>query len=181
MSQQEVVDIMNPQSGLANALPLELIHTIIENNLGDKESLLASSYVSKSWRAAALRYLFSTATFSSDNDFARWCEIGSCSPEAPLYVREVIFKPGVKSIPVDQVAAWQTQVEGIEQFVCHELEIIPDPPDIQLSDMSRVHKLVWKIPLYLSLLTSCKPETRQFISKFRFLKEVEFTGRFSTV
>ncbi|KAK0499077.1 hypothetical protein EDD18DRAFT_1103520 [Armillaria luteobubalina] len=172
---------MNPQSGLANTLPLELIDAIIEINGGDKVSLLASSCVSKLWRAASLRHLFSTATFSSDNDFARWCDIGPCLPEAPLYVREVIFRPDTKSVPVDQVAAWQTSVEGIEQFVCHELEIIPNPPDIQLPDMPRAHKLVWETPLHLSLPTSCTLETRQFISRFCFLKEVEFTGRFSTV
>ncbi|KAK0499081.1 hypothetical protein EDD18DRAFT_61553 [Armillaria luteobubalina] len=180
MSQQEVVDIMNPQSELANALPPELIDTIVENNADDKESLLASSCISKSWRAASLRHLFSTATFSYDNDFIRWCDIGSHLPQVPLYVREVAFKPGVMSVPVDQAAAWPSPVEEIEQFVFHVSQISPNPPDIQLPDMPRAHKLVWKT-LHVLLPTSCTLETRQFISKFCFLKEVEFTGRFSTV
>ncbi len=99
----------------------------------------------------------------------------------PLYVRKVIFEPEVKSIAVENGASWQTPVEGLEQFVFHELEIISNPPGIQLPDMPRVHKLVWNTPLSLSLPITCTPETRQFISTFCFLKEVEFTGRFATV
>ncbi|PBK63913.1 hypothetical protein ARMSODRAFT_962670 [Armillaria solidipes] len=111
----------------------------------------------------------------------RWCDIGSCLPQVPLYVREVIFEPELKSIAVENEASWQTPVEGLEQFVFHELEIISNPSDIQLPDMPQVHKLVWNTPLHLSLPTFCTPETRQFISTFCFLKEVEFTGRFATV
>ncbi|KAK0229942.1 hypothetical protein EDD85DRAFT_850070 [Armillaria nabsnona] len=181
MSQQEVVDILIAQSGLANALPLELIDAIVKNNRDDKESLLASSCVSKSWRAASLRHLFSTANFSTDDDFTRWRDIGSCLPQVPLYVRKVIFEPEVKSIAVENGASWQTPVEGLEQFVFHELEIVSNPPGIQLPDMPRVHTLVWNTPLSLSLPITCTSETRQFISTFCFLKEVEFTGRFATV
>ncbi|KAK0447219.1 hypothetical protein EV421DRAFT_189312 [Armillaria borealis] len=47
--------------------------------------------------------------------------------------------------------------------------------------MPRVHKLVWKSSLSSSCLISCTPETRQFISTFCSLKEVEFAGSFATV
>ncbi|PBK63912.1 hypothetical protein ARMSODRAFT_1088271 [Armillaria solidipes] len=191
MLQQEVVDILNTQSatGLADTLPLELIDTIVEYNRDDKKSLLASSCVSKSWRAASLPHLFPTAKFSSDDDFMRWCDIGSCLPQVPLYVKEVVFEPEVKPIrslrdaflDVEDEASWQTRFEALERFVVQNPGITSNPSDFQLPGMPRVHKLVWKTSLSLSVPISCTPETRQFISTFCSLKELKFSGSFATV
>ncbi|KAK0229940.1 hypothetical protein EDD85DRAFT_125863 [Armillaria nabsnona] len=57
-------------------------------------------------------------------------------------------------------------------------ESLSNPSDIRLPDMPQAHKLVWKTS---SIPISCAPETRQFISTFCSLKEVEFEGRFATV
>ncbi|KAK0224185.1 hypothetical protein IW262DRAFT_1459239 [Armillaria fumosa] len=175
MSQQEVVDIMNPQSGATRKRASPRANGHNRQKQRRRQGVLTSVIVYFQIVACSFPTIsfFSTATFRYDNDFARWCYIGSCLPQVPLYIREVIFKPGVKSVLVDQVAAWP--------FVFHEREIIPNPPDIQLPDMPRVHKLVRKTSLHLSLPTACTPEARQFISKFRFLKEIEFMGKFSTV
>ncbi|KAK0499078.1 hypothetical protein EDD18DRAFT_61497 [Armillaria luteobubalina] len=83
---------------LANVFPFDLIDKIVENHGDDKKSLLASSCVSKLWRVASLPYLFSTATFSSEDDFIRWRNIGDHLPWVPLYVKEVDFGPQEKSI-----------------------------------------------------------------------------------
>ncbi|PBK63910.1 hypothetical protein ARMSODRAFT_962666 [Armillaria solidipes] len=139
---------ITPESaGLGGELPLELIEKIVESNRDDKGSLLASSCVSKLWRVASLRFLFSMADFSYHEDFTRWRDIGSRLP--------------------------QNRADLLE-----EPESLSNPSDIKLPDMPRVHKLVWNTS---SIPISCTPETRQFISTFCSLKEVEFEGRFATV
>lgn len=95
MSEKEMAE-SSAQGGLGFQFPLELIEAIVENNRGDKVSLLASSCVLKSWCAASQRYLF-TANFSSDDDFTRWREIGSHLPQVPIFVKEVVFAPGRRS------------------------------------------------------------------------------------
>ncbi len=56
-----------------------------------------------------------------------------------------------------------------------------NPSGFQLPGMPRVHKLVWKTSLSLSVPISCTPETRQFISTFCSLKEIKLSGSFATV
>ncbi|KAK0447220.1 hypothetical protein EV421DRAFT_1733773 [Armillaria borealis] len=101
MSQQEAVDISITRSatGLANALPLELIDTIVENNRDDKESLLASS-----------------------NDFMRWRHIGYHLPQVPLHVKVVVFKPERKSVQsLEEVLFLDVRVEEGERFILDNL------------------------------------------------------------
>ncbi|KAK0224183.1 hypothetical protein IW262DRAFT_878793 [Armillaria fumosa] len=164
-----MVDILNTHSGLANVLPFDLMDKIVENNRDDKKSLLASSCVSTLWRLASLPYLFSTATFYSVGDFIRWRDIGYHLPWAPLYVKVVDFRP-------------QHSYDPFEWSASEESEITSDSSQIQLPDMPRVHKLVWDTEFLSSChLISCTPKTRQFISTFPSLKEVEFAGCFATV
>ncbi len=63
-------------------------------------------------------------------------------------------------------------------YLLEEPESLSNPSDIRLPDMPQAHKLVWKTS---SIPISCTPETRQFLSTFCSLKEVEFEGRLATV
>ncbi|KAK0447222.1 hypothetical protein EV421DRAFT_2017505 [Armillaria borealis] len=171
---------ITPQSGPGGELPLELIDKIVESNRDEEDSLLASSCVSKLWRVASLRYLFSMAEFSYHEDFTRWRDIGSHLPQVPLFVKEVVFEPEGRFGPgrrfefmEGDVISWPNRTDLLE-----EPESLSNPSDIKLPDMPRVHRLVWKTS---SIPISCTPETRQFISTFSSLKEVEFEGRFATV
>ncbi|KAK0194723.1 hypothetical protein F5146DRAFT_1222112 [Armillaria mellea] len=184
MSQQEVVDIVNSQAaGVANTLPLELIDKIVSNSKSDKESLLVSSHISKSWRAVSLPHLFSTASFSSDDDFKRWHDIGSCLPQVLLYVKEVVFEPEpIRSLRdiflgIEDEAS---RLEALVRLMEQNLGMTSNPPNFQLPGMPQVHKLVWKTTL-LPVPIFCTPETRQFISTFCSLRELTLSGRFATI
>lgn len=174
-------------TGPGSELPLELIDKIVESNWDEKDSLLASSCVSKLWRVASLRYLFSMADFSYHEDFTRWRDIGYRLPQVPLFVKEVVFEPDGRFGPgrrfevkpthskeeaLRNEISWRNRVNLLE-----EPKSLSNPSDIRLPDMPQAHKLVWKTSL---IPISCTPETRQFLSTFCSLKEVEFEGRFAT-
>ncbi|KAK0460566.1 uncharacterized protein EV420DRAFT_1478335 [Desarmillaria tabescens] len=194
MSQKEVVDVSITQNGrgrgIGDELPLELIDTIVENNIDDKDSLLASSCVSKSWRTASLRHLFSAANFSSDDDFTRWREIGSHLPQVPLFVKEVMFAPGrrlrdkqkqqlYKQYPdVDGVPP-QARLDALARLLHDETLSSSSPPCVQLPDMPQARKLIWDTPFLHPVY--CTVSTQQFLSTFCSLNEVEFSGSFATI
>ncbi|SJL13153.1 uncharacterized protein ARMOST_16591 [Armillaria ostoyae] len=120
------------------------------------------------------------ADFSYQEDFTHWRDIGSHLPQVPLFVKEVVFEPDGRFGPgrrfefmESNVISWRNRADLLE-----EPESLSNPSDIKLPDMPQVHKVVWKTS---SIPISCTPETRQFISTFCSLKEVEFEGRFATV
>ncbi|KAK0460563.1 uncharacterized protein EV420DRAFT_217349 [Desarmillaria tabescens] len=182
MSQKEVVDVSITQNGrgIGNELPLELIDTIVENNTDDKDSLLASSCVSKSWRAASLRHLFSTAVFSSEGDFMRWRDIGSHLPQVPLFVKKVEFEPGAHS-NVGPILSLNNQYpdDALMHLTRPDTVYSSSPSCFQLPDMPQARKLIWDTPFSHPIY--CTVSTQQFLSTFCSLKEVELWGSFATI
>ncbi|KAK0460539.1 uncharacterized protein EV420DRAFT_1641089 [Desarmillaria tabescens] len=182
MSQKEVADVSITQNGRGrgNELPLELIDTIVENNRDDKDSLLASSCVSKSWRTASLRHLFSAAIFSSEGDFVRWRDVGSHLPQVPLFVKTVVFEPGRHSnvgpiLPLN----YQYRDGALTHLLPPDTVYSSSPSYLRLPDMPQARKLIWDTPFLHPVY--CTVSTQQFLSTFCSLNEVEFSGSFGAV
>ncbi|KAF8919138.1 hypothetical protein CPB85DRAFT_880989 [Mucidula mucida] len=74
--------------------PWKLIDEIISCNQDDIAFLQSVSLVSKIWRAAAFRYLFSEASFLCKNKFVRWRLICASSPHAAQSIRSVVVDLG---------------------------------------------------------------------------------------
>ncbi|KAF9023003.1 hypothetical protein BDZ89DRAFT_1070213 [Hymenopellis radicata] len=79
--------------------PQELIDEIISHNQDDSVFIRAASLVSKPWRAAALRYLFSQASFLCKADFTRWVTICASLPCVAKYVRQVDLEKRAERAP----------------------------------------------------------------------------------
>ncbi len=93
-----------------------------------------------------------------------------------------MFEPEMKFIRLlDGGLSFDLEDEALRRFLSQELESSSKISYFQLPDMPRVHKLVWTTLLCEQFPVSCTPETRQFVSMFRFLKELEFAGSFATV
>ncbi|KAK0460572.1 uncharacterized protein EV420DRAFT_1532997 [Desarmillaria tabescens] len=182
MEQKDVVDISITQNGrgIGNKLPLELIDAIVENNRDDKDSLLVSSCVSKSWCAASLRHLFSTALFSSEGDLMRWRDIGSHLPQVPLFVKKVMFEPGAH-FNVGPILSLNNPYpdDALMHLTCPDTVYSSSPSCFQLPDMPQARKLIWDTPFSHPIY--CTVSMQQFLSTFCSLKEVELSGDFATI
>ncbi len=167
-------------------LPFELVEEIIENIRDDMASLRVSSRVSKAWRTASLRHLFSVADFSLEKDFTRWRDIGASMAHVPLYVQKVNFEPGgrFREKRIQDLKAKypgeNNQTDIMLEFLVQEHEHQAPPPNVRLPLMPRATKFLWS-----NMMTDpirWTSQTKRFLSTFPAVTELEFQGMFpSTV
>ncbi|KAK0480649.1 hypothetical protein IW261DRAFT_1593031 [Armillaria novae-zelandiae] len=169
-------------------LPLEVIDEIIQHNRNDAPALKSSSLISKSWRVASLRYLFSYADFSSPKDLSRWIKISLSLPHVIKFVRAARFSPGARlkdselSILDDKFPPSfpdsEERLSAIEHILSNPSRNISNPANIPIPKMPRVTVFEWstsKIRIHVT------PETQQLISTFISVEELVFAGSFINV
>ncbi|KAF9020777.1 hypothetical protein BDZ89DRAFT_1138422 [Hymenopellis radicata] len=153
----------NSGNGLPYDFPLELIDEIISCNQDDITFLRSASLVSKIWRAAALRYLFSEASFLCKNDFVRWALICASLPHVAQYVRNVVVDLGeawrlqkrAKSVPTGFVGRAKVNPESMGVYMFTE-QLFPaldcafpkdSDFDVVLPTMSNATVLIGRCPI----------------------------------
>ncbi|PBK92915.1 hypothetical protein ARMGADRAFT_1012625 [Armillaria gallica] len=177
---------MAAQNANGDDLPFELVEEIIENIRDDMASLRVSSRVSKAWRTASLRHLFSVADFSLEKDFTRWRDIGASMAHVPLYVQKVNFEPGgrFREKRIQDLKAKypgeNNKTDIMLEFLWQEHEHQAPPPNVRLPLMPRATKFLWS-----NMMTDpirWTSQTKRFLSTFPAVTELEFQGMFlSTV
>ncbi|KAK0203663.1 hypothetical protein DFS33DRAFT_1274825 [Desarmillaria ectypa] len=171
-------------------LPLEVIDEIVQHNRKNAPALKSSSLVSKSWRTASLRYLFSYADFSSPEDLSRWTNIGSSLPHVIKFVRMARFSPGARlkdlelNILNDQfppsLPDSEERLAAIERILSHpSVRNTCNPANIPLPRMPQVTVFVWSTSQMRVIHVT--PETQQLISAFSSVEELMFSGSFINV
>ncbi|KAK0220154.1 hypothetical protein IW262DRAFT_1005409 [Armillaria fumosa] len=166
-------------------LPLEVIDEIIQHNHNDAPALKSSSLVSKSWRVASLRYLFSYADFSSPEDLSRWTNIGLSLPRVIKFVRAARFSPGARfkdsalSVLDDEFPPSfpdsEERFAAIERILSNPSRNISNPANISIPKMPQVTVFEWSISKIRIRVT---PEIQQLISAFISVEELVFAGSF---
>ncbi|KAK0452328.1 hypothetical protein EV421DRAFT_893455 [Armillaria borealis] len=169
-------------------LPLEVIDEIIQHNHNDAPALKSSSLVSKSWRVASLRYLFSYADFSSPEDLSRWTNIGLSLPHVIKFVRAARFSPGARlkdlelSILDDEfppsLPDSEERLAAIEQILSNPSRNTSNPVNIPIPKMPQVTVFEWSTSKIRIRVT---PETQQLISAFISVEELVFSGSYINV
>ncbi|PBK78524.1 hypothetical protein ARMSODRAFT_44397 [Armillaria solidipes] len=177
---------MAAQKANGDDLPFELVEEIIENIRDDMASLRVSSRVSKAWRTASLRHLFSVADFSLEKDFIRWRDIGASMAHVPFYVQKVNFEPGgrFREKRIQDLKAKypgeNNKTDIMLEFLLQEHEHQAPPPNVRLPLMPRATKFLWS-----NMMTDpirWTSQTKRFLSTFPAVTELEFQGMFpSTV
>ncbi|KAG7448473.1 uncharacterized protein BT62DRAFT_1003187 [Guyanagaster necrorhizus] len=170
-------------------LPLEVIDEIVQHNHADAPALKSSSLVSKSWRAASLRYLFSYADFSSPEDLLRWKNIGSSLPHIIRFVRAARFSPGARLKDMElkildnqfppSLPQSEKRLAAIERILSHPSRNTSNPVNIPLPRMPQVTVFVWSTSQTRPI--HCTPETQQLISAFTSVERLVFSGSFINV
>lgn len=169
-------------------LPLEVIDEIIQHNHDDVPALKSSSLVSKSWRTASLRYLFSYADFSSPEDMSRWANIGLSLPHVIKFVRAARFSPGARlkdlelTILDDELPLSfpdsEERLAAVERILSNPSRNISNPASIPIPKMPRVTVFEWSTSKIRIRVT---PETQQLITAFTSVEELVFAGSFINV
>ncbi len=136
--------------------PLELIDEIISWNENDFSFLYSVSLVSKTWRAAALRYLFKLASFLCKHDFVRWRQIGASLPHVAQYVRTVMVDLGTlrtlrhraKSLPTGFIArTYDLSNDSALLTSALDFTFPKDSEfDVIIPIMRNAKKLIWTTP-----------------------------------
>ncbi len=168
-------------------LPLEVIGEIMQHNY-DAPALKSSSLVSKSWRVASLRYLFSYADFSSPEDLSRWANIGFSLLHVIKFVRAVRFSPGARlkdlelSILDDEfppsLPDSEERLAAIKQILSSPSRNTSNPVNILIPKMPRVTVFEWSTSKIRIRVT---PETQQLIYAFISVEKLVFSGSFINV
>lgn len=169
-------------------LPLEVIGEIVQHNHNDAPALKSSSLVSKSWRVASLRYLFSYADLSSPEDLSHWANIGLSLPHVIKFVRAARFSPGARlkdselRILDDEFPPSfpdsEERLAAIEQILSGPSRKISNPANIPIPKMPQVTVFEWSTAKMCIRVT---PETQQPISAFISVEELVFAGSFNNV
>ncbi|KAK0458824.1 uncharacterized protein EV420DRAFT_334265 [Desarmillaria tabescens] len=171
-------------------LPLEVIGGIVQHNRYDVPALKSSSLVSKSWRVASLRYLFSYANFSSPEDLSRWTNIGLSLPHVIKFVRVARFSPGARlkdlelSILDDQfppsLPDSEERLAAIERILSDpSVRNTSNPANILLPTMPQVTEFIWSTSQ--TRVIHVTPETQQLVSAFISVEALIFSGSFINV
>ncbi|KAF9023034.1 hypothetical protein BDZ89DRAFT_1070254 [Hymenopellis radicata] len=178
----------NLGNGLPDELPLELINEIIACNQDDIAFLRSASLVSKIWRAAALRYLFSEASFLCKNDFIRWTLICSSLPHVAQYVRKVVVDLGeterlqerAKSAPTGFIAR---AIEAAGPYYPYTESLAVDctfPKDsdfvVILPTMGNATRLDWTMPSPEAGFKLTAANTTHFLTSFPNITDLSYSS-----
>ncbi|KAF9023020.1 hypothetical protein BDZ89DRAFT_1070237 [Hymenopellis radicata] len=177
------------ENGLPYDFPLELINEIISCNPDDIAFLRSASLVSKIWRAAALRYLFSEASFLCKNDFVRWGLICTSLPHVAQYVRKVV---------VDLGGTWRLQERATSAptgFIARAIEAapyytykdtlspaldckFPKPSDfdVVLPTMTNATSLDWTMPSTKDGFDLTAANTTRFLTSFPNITDLSYSS-----
>ncbi|KAF9023032.1 hypothetical protein BDZ89DRAFT_1070252, partial [Hymenopellis radicata] len=178
----------NSGNGLPYEFPLELINAIISCHQDDIAFLRSASLVSKIWRAAALPYLFSEASFLCKNDFVRWGLICASLPHVAQYVRKVVFnleamrrmQARAKSAPTGFIAR-ALEAAGPYHPSYAESPVdctFPKPSDfdVVLPIMRNATSLDWTMPYTKDGFDLAAANTKRFLTAFPNITHLSYSS-----
>ncbi|KAF9023018.1 hypothetical protein BDZ89DRAFT_1070234 [Hymenopellis radicata] len=160
---------MSTNSG--NGMPTPLIDEIISCNQDDIAFLHSASLVSKIWRAAALRYLFSEASFLCKNDFVRWALICSSLPHVAQYVRKVVAGKRATSVPTGFIGRAKRLFPALDCAFPKDSDF-----DVILPAMGNATSLDWTMPSPEAGFDPTTANTTRFLMSFPNITDLSYSS-----